>query len=152
MVAYLAPSSPGEGGPRPLDLGKNSVGTKQLKKKLGHNRKTKNKAITAAKIKPGTITGTQIDSSTPGTASRLRNLCKPNRASGNDRTPVGAPGEPASLRKRWQQCLLGSLVIVPNPARLLQGTTRGSSISSCPPKWIKGWVRHRRRPLRGFDL
>src|ERR1044072_8422763 len=48
-------------------LGRNSVGSKQLKKSAVTAAKIKNAAVTAAKVKAGTLTGTQIKASTLGT-------------------------------------------------------------------------------------
>jgi hypothetical protein len=48
-------------------LGKNSIGSRQLKKSAVTTAKVKNEAITAAKVKKGTLTGAQINSSTLGT-------------------------------------------------------------------------------------
>jgi hypothetical protein len=48
-------------------LGKNSVGSKQLKKASVVTAKIRNEAITAAKVRKGTLTGTQINASTLGT-------------------------------------------------------------------------------------
>jgi hypothetical protein len=48
-------------------LGKNSVGTKQLKNNAVTAAKIKKEAVTAAKVKKDTLTGTQIKESTLGT-------------------------------------------------------------------------------------
>lgn len=47
-------------------LGKNSVGSKQLKRNAVTTAKIKNEAITAVKVKKNTLTGAQINSSTLG--------------------------------------------------------------------------------------
>jgi hypothetical protein len=48
-------------------LGRNSVGTKQLKKSSVTTAKIRKQAVTAAKVKKGTLTGKQIDAATLGT-------------------------------------------------------------------------------------
>ncbi len=48
-------------------LGKNSVGTKQIKSQAVTAAKIKNGAITATQVKSGSLTGTQINASTLGT-------------------------------------------------------------------------------------
>jgi hypothetical protein len=75
-------------------LGKNSVGTKQIK----------NGAVTGAKIKKGTITGTQINLAKLGTVPSASNATTATTAgTANALTPpeairlVGSPGQPSFL-------------------------------------------------------
>ena len=63
LVAYLALFVALGGSAYAFHLGKNSVGTKQLKKE----------AVTAAKVRKGTLTGTQIQLSSLGTVPSAAN-------------------------------------------------------------------------------
>ena len=54
-------------------LGKNSVGTKQIKNNAVTSAKIKKNAITAVKIKNDTITGTQVNAATLGTVPSATN-------------------------------------------------------------------------------
>ncbi len=54
-------------------LGKNSVGTKQIKNQAVTAAKIKNGAITGTQVKSGSLTGTQINSSTMGTVPSATN-------------------------------------------------------------------------------
>jgi hypothetical protein len=92
------------------NLGKNSVGPKQLKKNAVTTAKIKNEAVTAAKVKKGTLTGAQINVSTLGTvpsattatnATNAANATNAQHAQTADaiQAPealhlVGEPGEP----------------------------------------------------------
>jgi hypothetical protein len=83
------------------NLGKNTVGSKQLKKNAVTTAKVKKEAITAAKVKKGTLTGTQINSSTLGTVptaqtANITNSLAPPEAWHE----VGAPGEPG-FQNNW---------------------------------------------------
>jgi hypothetical protein len=75
-------------------LGKNSVGTKQLKSNAVTTAKIKKEAVTAKKIKKGTITGTQINLAKLGTvpSAQLANSIPPGQVN-----VVGASGEPGFL-------------------------------------------------------
>lgn len=55
------------------NLGKNTVGPKQLKKSAVTTAKIKKEAVTAAKVKKGALTGTQINISTLGTVPSAAN-------------------------------------------------------------------------------
>ena len=79
-------------------LGRNSVGSKQLKKNAVTTAKVKNEAITAAKVKKGTLTGTQINASTLGVVptAQMANAV----ASAEAWHEVGAAGEPG-FRDGW---------------------------------------------------
>lgn len=77
-------------------LGKNTVGTKQLKANAVTTAKIKKETITAKKVKKGTLTGTQINLAKLGTVPLA------SRATLADSIPpaepthlVGAPGEPS---------------------------------------------------------
>jgi hypothetical protein len=74
-------------------LGKNSVGTKQLKSNAVTTAKIKKEAVTAGKIKKGTITGTQINLAKLGTvpAAETANAV----AASENWHMVGASGEPS---------------------------------------------------------
>ena len=74
-------------------LGKNSVGSKQLKSNAVTTAKIKKEAVTAKKIKKGTITGTQVNLAKLGTvpSAQLANSIPPAEAT----HLVGAPGQPA---------------------------------------------------------
>ncbi len=63
-------------------LGKNSVGTKQIKNNAVTTAKIKNGAVTGAKVKSGSLTGTQINASTLGTV--------PNATNATNATTAGA--------------------------------------------------------------
>ncbi len=54
-------------------LGKNSVGTKQIKNNAVTTAKIKKGAVTGAKVKNGSLTGTQINASTLGTVPAATN-------------------------------------------------------------------------------
>ena len=54
------------------NLGKNTVGPKQLKKNSVTTAKIKKEAVTAGKVKKGTLTGTQVKASTLGTVPNAR--------------------------------------------------------------------------------
>jgi hypothetical protein len=68
-------------------LGKNSVGTKQLKANAVTTAKIKKEAVTAKKIKKGTITGTQVNLAKLG--AEIADSIPPSQLH-----VVGAPGEP----------------------------------------------------------
>jgi hypothetical protein len=70
-------------------LGKNSVGSKQLKSNAVTTAKIKKEAVTAKKVKKDTLTGTQIDESKLGPVP-VANSIPPAEAT----HLVGAPGEP----------------------------------------------------------
>lgn len=74
-------------------LGKNSVGTKQLKANAVTTAKIKKEAVTAKKVKKQSLTGTQINLTTLGTvpSAQLANSIPPAEAT----HLIGAPGEPA---------------------------------------------------------
>jgi hypothetical protein len=57
-------------------LGKNTVGTKQLKSNAVTAAKIKNAAVTAAKIKNGAITGAKVNLGTIGTVPNATNAAK----------------------------------------------------------------------------
>lgn len=67
-------------------LGKNSVGTKQLKNNAVTTAKIKKNAVTGAKIKNGTITGSKINLGTLGTVPSASSAG--NAATANGQTPV----------------------------------------------------------------
>jgi hypothetical protein len=73
-------------------LGKNSVGSKQLKSNAVTTAKIKKESVTAKKIKKGTITGTQINLAKLGTvpSAQLANTIPPAEAT----HVVGTPGQP----------------------------------------------------------
>jgi hypothetical protein len=73
-------------------LGKNSVGSKQLKANSVTTKKIKKEAVTAKKVKKQTLTGTQINVATLGTvpSAQLANTIPPAEAT----HLIGAPGEP----------------------------------------------------------
>ncbi len=74
-------------------LGKNSVGTKQIKNNAVTSAKIKKEAITAAKVKKGTLTGTQINASTLGTVPTAQTA---NSLAAHEAWhEVGASGQPA---------------------------------------------------------
>ncbi len=68
-------------------LGKNTVGTKQIK----------NNAVTAAKIKKGTITGTQINLAKLGTVPSATNAATANAATTAGTANALAPMEPRHI-------------------------------------------------------
>ena len=77
-------------------LGKNSVGTKQLKNNAVTTAKVKKEAITAAKVKKGTLTGTQVNASTLGTVPSANIANTANALAPLEAVHlVGAPSEPA---------------------------------------------------------
>ncbi len=92
------------------NLGKNTVGSKQLKKNSVTTAKVKKEAITAAKVKKGTLTGTQINATTLGTvpAAQTANIANSVAASESWHL-VGTPGEP-SFQNNWQNA--GTLDLV----------------------------------------
>lgn len=70
-------------------LGKNSVGTKQLKNNAVTTAKIKKNAVTGAKIKNGTITGTKINLGSLGTVPSATSATSAgNAATANGQTPV----------------------------------------------------------------
>jgi hypothetical protein len=85
-------------------LGRNSVGSKQLKQNAVTTAKIKKEAVTAAKIKKGTLTGAQINASTLGTVPEATNAANATNAQHAQTAdaiqapealhPVGEPGEP----------------------------------------------------------
>ncbi len=68
-------------------LGKNSVGTKQIKNNAVTTAKIKKGAVTGAKVKNGSLTGTQINASTLGTVPAATNAT--NAANAANATTVG---------------------------------------------------------------
>jgi hypothetical protein len=74
-------------------LGKNSVGTKQLKANAVTTAKIKKEAVTAKKVKKQSLTGTQINLATLGTVptAQFANSIPPAEPT----HLIGAPGEPA---------------------------------------------------------
>ena len=60
------------------NLGKNTVGPKQLKKNSVTTAKIKKEAVTAGKVKKGTLTGTQVKASTLGNGAERRQ-CRERR-------------------------------------------------------------------------
>jgi hypothetical protein len=71
-------------------LGKNSVGTKQLKNNAVTTVKIKNQAVTAAKVKNGALTGKQIDASTLGTVPNAAHAASADNAGQLGGAPPGA--------------------------------------------------------------
>ncbi len=89
-------------------VGKNTVGPKQLKNNAVTTAKVKKEAITAAKVKKGALTGTQINASTLGTVPSAQNseTARTAQTASTIAAPeawheVGAPGEPP-LEAGWQ--------------------------------------------------
>lgn len=85
-------------------LGKNSVGTGQIRNNAVTAAKIRNGAVTAAKIPNGSLTGTQINASTLGTvptaqtAQSAQTAQKANTIAASEEWHVlGAAGEPALL-------------------------------------------------------
>jgi hypothetical protein len=72
-------------------LGKNSVGTKQLKNNAVTTAKIKKNAVTGAKIKNGTITGSKINLATLGTVPSAANA---NTVGGNSVVPINYQASP----------------------------------------------------------
>jgi hypothetical protein len=79
-------------------LGKDAVGSKQLKKGAVTTAKIKNAAVTAAKVKRGTLTGSQINASTLGTVPNAAHAGSADVATSLPAAEgwhaVGGPGEP----------------------------------------------------------
>ena len=76
-------------------LGKNSVGSKQLKNNSVTTAKIKNQAITAAKVKNGALTGKQINASTLGVVPNASHATNSDQLGGSaasafrDKCPSG---------------------------------------------------------------
>jgi hypothetical protein len=84
------------------NLGKNTVGSKQLKKNAVTTAKVKKEAITAAKVKKGTLTGTHINASTLGIVPTAQTAQTANALGPSEAWHlVGAPGEPGFLND-WE--------------------------------------------------
>jgi hypothetical protein len=107
-------------------LGKNTVGTKQLKNNAVTGAKIKKEAITGAKIKKGSLTGTQINSATLGTvptatnATNATNAANANHANSADSIPpaeathlVGAAGQPGFQGGSGNVPVLGPFHLTP---------------------------------------
>jgi hypothetical protein len=83
-------------------LGRDSVGSKQLKKSAVTTAKVKKEAITAAKVKKATLTGKQIDAATLGTVPTARAAeTASGLAAPEAWHEVGTAGEPRFLGG-WQ--------------------------------------------------
>jgi hypothetical protein len=76
-------------------LGKNTVGSKQLKANAVTTKKIKKEAVTAKKVKKGTLTGTQINVAKLGTVPSATHATLADSIPPAEPTHlVGAPGEP----------------------------------------------------------
>ncbi|HEY1355239.1 MAG TPA: hypothetical protein VGF09_02905 [Solirubrobacterales bacterium] len=106
VVAYLSLFVALGGSAYAFHLGRNTVGTRQLKKNSVVTAKVKDEAITAVKVRRGTLTGTQIDASTLGTvptATQAKTADSANALTApEDWHVVGAPGEPPFLNS-WKR-------------------------------------------------
>jgi hypothetical protein len=77
-------------------LGKNTVGSKQLKANAVTTKKIKKEAVTAKKVKKGTLTGTQINLAKLGTVPSATHAASADSIPPAEATHlVGGPGEPA---------------------------------------------------------
>ncbi len=76
-------------------LGKNSVGTKQIKNQAVTAAKIKKGTITGTQVKNGSLTGTQVNASTLGTVPSATSAATANALSAPEALHVvGQPGQP----------------------------------------------------------
>ena len=92
--------------PFPVAGGRSGLCSQSPRQELGDHDQIKNEAITAAKVKKGTLTGKQVDASTLGTVPSANSAQTAQTAQVANALSapepwhqVGAPGEPAFLNK-----------------------------------------------------
>lgn len=152
VVAYMALFVALGGTAFAFNLGKNSVGTKQLKKNAVTGVKIKTNAVTGAKVKDGSLTGADLANGTiPGAKLNLATLGTVPSATeaGNARTLDGQSAE---------QIISASKLRCPGGMKLYQGICFEENATSAAD-WTTAsthcWTQGRRLPtlseLIGFE-